>query len=324
MARKVDVARVQEELVAAVKQGDEATARMLVFQLGTGLRQVRAVLEAMLEEPAGLVRQAAVFGLGELGGTASVRCLEQQLALEEARGDYDGSAVMEDITRALGRIEDASARASLMRRLERLVAGKPERSDINDLALALWKRRHPDLIAGVRGSLEKLSLSEPHGLHGLLVLLEKSPEELEAWARNPSVSPEYKTRVLVVLGEELPDTLMPILPAFISTAQELLAPATRQDGEAAYYCERLLSLILLQREQLLHTFTQETRSLLRGVARSLVAARLPNCSTRAAGLLKFVGQPEDADLIMAHRPSEPALAKVFDEAAQALRKPRKN
>jgi hypothetical protein len=55
------VARVQEELVSAVKQGDEALARKLVFQLGAGPRQVRAVLETMLEEPASLVRQAAVF-----------------------------------------------------------------------------------------------------------------------------------------------------------------------------------------------------------------------------------------------------------------------
>ena len=324
MARKIDVARVQEELVAAVKQGDEATARTLVSQLGTSPRQVRAMLEAMLEEPVGLVRQAAVFGLGELGGTASVRRLEQQLALEEARGDYDGSAVVEDITRALGRIEEASARASLMRRLERLVAGKPERSDINDLALALWKRRHPELIASVRGILEKLSLPEPHGLHGLLVLLEKSPEELEAWARNPSVSPEYKTRVVVLLEEEVPDTLVSMLPAFISTAEDLIEQATRQHGEAAYYCDRLLSLILSQREQLLPTFTEEACSRLRSVARNLLAAMSPNCSIGAAVLLKFVGHPEDADLIMAHRPSEPVLAKVFDEAAQTLRKPRTN
>jgi hypothetical protein len=109
--KKPDVALVQEELVSAVKQGDEALARKRVFQLGTGPRQVRALLEAMLEEPAALMRQAAVFGLGELGGTASVRRLEQQLALEEARRDYDGAAVVEDITRALGRIEETGARA---------------------------------------------------------------------------------------------------------------------------------------------------------------------------------------------------------------------
>ncbi|WNG61243.1 hypothetical protein F0U59_45935 [Archangium gephyra] len=231
--KSLDVARIQEELVSAVKQGDEALARKLLFQLGAGPRQVRAVLEAMLEEPTSLVRQAAVFGLGEVGGAASVRRLEQQLALEEARQDYDGEAVAEDITRALSRIEDASARASLVRKLERLVASKPERSDINELACALWRRRHPGLIATVRKSLEELALPVPHGLHGLRVLLEKSPEELVLWARVPSIPPEDKTRVLVLLQEEIPDSLVPVLLAFISTAQALLEPAIREQGEAA-------------------------------------------------------------------------------------------
>jgi hypothetical protein len=319
MAQKVDVARIQEELVAAVKQGDEALARKLVLQLGAGPRQVRAVLESMLDVGEGLVRQAAVFGLGELGGTASVRRLEQQLSLEETRGNHDGAAVVEDITRALGRIKEASARASLVRRLARLVARKPERSEVNELAYALWRMRHPDMIATVRGSLEKLTLPAPHGLHGLLVLLEKSPRELEAWVRDPSVSPEYKTRVLVVLEEEVPDSLVPVLPAFVSTAQSLLDPAVRQDGEAAYYCERLLSLLLSHRERLLPTFAEETRSQLRHVTRELVGAVSPNCSIRAVVLLKFVGHPEDAELISLHRPPDPVGAKVFDEAVRALR-----
>jgi hypothetical protein len=318
MAQKLDVARVQEELVSAVKQGDETLARKLVFQLGAGPRQVRAVLEAMLEQPAALVRQAAVFGLGALGGTASVRRLEQQLALEETRRDYDGEAVAEDITRALGRIEEAGARASLLRKLERLVASKPERSAINELTCALWRRRHPDLIGTVRKALEGLTLPAPHGLHGLLVLLEKSPEELAAWAGVPSVSPEYKTRVLVLLQEELPDTLVPVLPAFISTAHALLEPAIREQGEAAYYCERLLSLLLLHRERLLPTLEEETRSLLRCLSRGLVGSVSSNCSIRAAMLLKFVGRSEDAVLIKAHRPPDPVVAKVFDDAARAL------
>jgi hypothetical protein len=322
--KKLDVARVQEELVSAVKQGDEALARELVFQLGASPRRVRAVLEAMLEEPAALVRQAAVFGLGEVGGKASVRRLEQQLALEEARRDYDGEAVAEDITRALGRIEETSARASLVRKLERLVASKPERSAINELTCALWRKRHPDLIATVRKSLEALSLPAPHGLHGLLMLLEKSPEELASWARAPSVPPEDKTRVLVLLQEELPDPLVPVLPAFISTAHALLELAIQQQGEAAYYCERLLSLILLYRERLLHTFEEETRSLLHSVSRGLVGSVSSNCSIRAAVLLKFVGRPEDAELLAQHRPHDAVVAKVFDDAAQALREARKH
>lgn len=324
MARKLDVERVQEELVSAVKQGDEAHARELVFHLGVGPRQVRAVLERMLEEPSGLVRQAAVFGLGELGGPASVRRLEEQLSVEQARGDYDGDAVVEDITRALGRIETASARASLVRRLERLVSGRPKRSALNELAPALWRKRHPELIAPVRKSLEKLALPVPHGLHGLLVLLEKSPTELTTWARDPSVPPEYKTRVLVILQEHMPDDLVPVLPAFISTAQTLLEPATRQQGDAAYYCERLLSLILLHREQLLRSFTEETRDCLHSLVRELVGAVSPNCALRAALLLKFVGRPEDAKLLQTHRPADPIAAKVFDDAARALGAPGKN
>ncbi|HEX5752185.1 MAG TPA: hypothetical protein VFZ09_38585 [Archangium sp.] len=272
----------------------------------------------MLEEPAALSRQAAVFGLGEVGGTASVRRLEQQLALEEARQDYDGETVAEDITRALGRIEEASARASLVRKLERLVASKPERSAINELACALWRRRHPDLIATVRKNLEHLALPAPHGLHGLLVLLEKSPEELAVWARDPSVPPEDKTRVLILLQEEIPDSLVPVLPAFISTEHALLEPAIREQGEAAYYCERLLSLILLHRERLMPTFEEETRALLRSLSRELVGSVSANCSIRAAILLKFVGRSEDAALIKAHRPPDPVGAKVFDDAARAL------
>jgi hypothetical protein len=50
-----------------------------------------------------------------------------------------------------------------------------------------------------------------------------------------------------------------------------------------------------------------------------VASVALNCSLRAAVVLKLVGLPEDAALIEAHRPAEPILAKVFDDAARALR-----
>lgn len=120
MAHRVDVAKIQEALIDAFKFGEENRARVLVSQLGEGPEQIRTVLEAMLEDSHGLARQAAVFGLGELGGATSAKRLEQQLATEEARGDYDGEAVVEDIVRALGRIDDPSARASLLRTLEQL------------------------------------------------------------------------------------------------------------------------------------------------------------------------------------------------------------
>src|SRR3954449_12004401 len=106
MAHKIDVARIRDEMVQAFKWGEEDRVRSLIPQLGTGAKQIRAALEAMLEAPDSLVRQAAAFGLGELGGAASAKRLEEQLAIEEARGDYDGEAVVEDIVRALGRIEE--------------------------------------------------------------------------------------------------------------------------------------------------------------------------------------------------------------------------
>jgi hypothetical protein len=75
--------------------------------------------------------------LGELGGAATARRLEQQLALEEARGDYDGASVVESLIEALGRIKEAGTRAPLVRRLERLAAGTPEPDDVSAVACAL-------------------------------------------------------------------------------------------------------------------------------------------------------------------------------------------
>lgn len=319
MASKIDVAEIRDELVQAVKEGDEQRARALVPRLGVNPRQVRAELEAMLEDSFGLVRQAAVFGLGQLGGKASVRRLEQQLAIEEARGDYDGEAVVEDITRALGRMEETGTRAILVRRLERLSAGKPERSDVYDIARMLWRKRHPDLIPCVRRGLEQISLVAPHGLHGLLVLLEKSPEELSEWARDPKVSVEEKTRVLAVLEEEVPDTLVPTLPAFIAAAAGLSEQAMHQKREVDYFVDCLCSLLLMDRERFIVAQPPEVRGTLRSVARSLIAATFPNPSNRAAVVLGLVGQPEDAAFLLEHCPAYPTLAQVFQDAARALR-----
>jgi HEAT repeat protein len=320
MAHKIDVARIRDELVQAFKWGEEDRVRSLIPQLGTGPKQIRAALEAMLEAPDSLVRQAAAFGLGELGGAASAKRLEEQLSIEEARGDYDGEAVVEDIVRALGRIEEASARAPLVRRLERLAAtSQPARSDIGELARALWRRRHPDLLPVVRRSLERISLPAPHGLHGLLPLLEKSPTDLAVWARDPAVPSEHKTRVLVVLEEDVPDAWVPVLPAFISTAEALSEQDLRQDGDAEHYCERLLSLLLTDRERLLPALPESARSALRTVARRLISATFPNPSISAAVVLESIGRPEDAAFLEAHCPEYPTLAKVFHDAAKALR-----
>jgi hypothetical protein len=296
----------------------------LIPQLGTGPRQRRAVLEAMLESSEGLVRQAAVFGLGELGGAASVKRLAEQLAIEEARGDYDGEAVVEDITRALGRIKGASARAPLVRRLERLVAGKPKRSDVNELAYALWSKRHPDLIPVVRASLEKLTLPAPHGLHGLLTLLEKSPEELDTWARDPSVSLDHKRTVLAVAEEDVPDTLLPVLPAFIATAQSVSEETKVPRSDAWYYCERLFSVLLQDRKRFVGAAPEEMRSELRALALKVISATHPHSSLSAAVILGLVGHPEDAASLDGYYPDDPTFAKVFRDAAQALRERQKN
>jgi hypothetical protein len=324
MTRKTELDQVWGELVEAHIRGDEARARALVSRLGAQPRKAGALLEDMLSSPDARVRQAAVFGLGELGGAASARCLELRLALEEARGDYDGASVVEAITQALGRIEETSARATLAHRLERLAASRPDPVDVNVVACALWRRRHPDLLPAVRRSLERLALPAPNALHGLLLLLEKPPEELRAWARNPSVPVEHKTEVLTVLEAELPQALVPTLPSFISAAHALAEPAVRQVGPAAYYCECLLSLLLLHREWLVPSLPEEALEELHVMARALVAALSPNCSLRATVLLKSIGSPEDAAIIEAHRPEEPVGAKVFHDAARTLRSRQKS
>ncbi|MDY7226468.1 hypothetical protein [Hyalangium rubrum] len=318
------MAQLQDELITVFHQGDEGRARALVSRLGAEPRQARAVLEAMLENPEARVRQAAAFGLGELGGSASARRLEQQLALEETRGDYDGESVAEVITQALSRIKETGARATLVRRLKRLVTGSPQPSEVTLLARALWRNRHPELLPAVQQSMEQLSLPAPSSLHGLRVLLEKPPEALGAWAREPAIPVEYKTRVLTVLEEDVPEHWASTLTAFIATARMLLPQAVSQEGEAADYCERLFSLLLLHRERLLGALPAEARTELHAVARALVAATSMGCAVRAAVMLKLVGREEDAALLEAHRPGDATFAKVFDDAAHALRGPRRS
>jgi hypothetical protein len=319
MAQREDVTQWRNGFLQAFSEGDEARARAQVSQLGA--RKARPVLEAMLEDLDAVVRQAAAFGLGELGAAASARRLEHQLALEEARGDHDGAAVVEALTQALGRIKGASARTSLIRRLERLVAtGRPEPADLNDVACALWRKRHPDLIPVVRQGLEKLEHPAPTALHGLRVLLEKSPEELRAWTSDDSVPIELKGQVLTVLTEEIPEALVSTLPAFISSAWTLVDTAVKHKGVASGYCVDLFSLLLLRPEWLLPSLPEESLAKLRDMARRLIAATSSlKCSLQAAVLLKHLGHPEDAALLEAHRPADPGLAKVFDDAALVLR-----
>jgi len=319
MARATDMEQLKDELVEAHSWGEEDRARALVSRLGEQPRKARAFLEALMQDPDARVRQAAAFGLGELGGAASVKRLEQQLTLEESRGDYDGASVAEDITLALGRIAEHGARASLARRLERLVVKESDTSEVNTVAYALWRRRHPELLPVVRRSLERLALPVPNCLHGLLILLEKSPEELFIWARDSSVPVEHKTGVLALLQEELPEALVSTLRSFIFVADALPETTLCQQEAAEYYCDRLFSVLLEHHERSLPVLPREVRSELRDVARKVIVATAPNSSLRAASLLQFIGQPEDAALLEAHRPAEPILAEVFDRATRVLR-----
>ncbi len=316
MTSTPDVARAQEELAEAFRQGDEARSRALIARLGRSPREVRATLESMLEAADARLRQAAAFGLGELGGAASRRRLEQQLATEEARGDYDGASVAEAITQALGRIEEAGARASLVKRLERLTAGKPAPSEVYTVVYALWKRRHPDLLPAVGRSLERLSPPVSGALQGLHLLLAKPPEELRAWTCDSSIPVEHKAQVLAVLEAELPDALLSVLPAFISMAHALV---TGDASSGNSYCECLLSVLLAHREQALPALPEEALATLRAVALRLVGAGDPDCSLRAAILLQHIGRPEDAAVIEAHRPADSVAARAFDKAIRALR-----
>ncbi|WP_146209613.1 hypothetical protein [Vitiosangium sp. GDMCC 1.1324] len=171
----------------------------------------------------------------------------------------------------------------------------------------------------MRRSLETLSLPEPHGLHGLWVLLEKSPVELAAWARDPTVSLCHKTRALAVLAEDVPDTLVPVLPAFISAAEPLSEQLLMQDREALYFYDNLFRLLLRHRERLFVSFPQTARESLRTAARRMITATFPNASPQAASVLEIAGRPEDAAFLEAHAPEYPVLAKVFHDAARVLR-----
>lgn len=123
----------------------------------------------------------------------------------------------------------------------------------------------------------------------------------------------------MLLEEQLPDSLISALPEFISAASALIRPALSQHGEAAYFCEVLLSVLLMHRERLLIAQSEAVRAELRHVARSLIASTAKGCALRAASVLEFVGRPEDATELEAHRPADPTFAKVFDDAARALR-----
>ncbi|HYO64515.1 MAG TPA: hypothetical protein VEU33_00425 [Archangium sp.] len=322
MTSKTDAERVQAGLVEAVGEGDETRARALVRELNARPQRARALLESMLDHEDARVRQAGAFGLGALGGTASARRLEKQLEVEEASSDYDAASVIEIITEALGHIADVSARGGLLRRLERLTGPRVSPSDVNTLARALWRRRHPELRPAVQRALERLPPAAAASLRGLWVLLEKSPGQLRVWAEDVQVPVERKAEVLPVLEEEVPDELVAVLPAFISMARAQAPSVVPQlRGDALFFCERLFILLMLDDKRLLTSLSAEARAQLRETARTLVAAKSLRCALWAATVLQYVGQPEDVLLLEVHRPADATFAEVFDRTIQILRRP---
>ena len=248
MAHKLDVTQLRAELVDAFEWNEEDRARAVMVQLAAQPSHARVVLDEMLASEDASSRRAAVFGLGQLGGAASVKRLEQQMAIEEARSDHDGASVLEVITQELGRIKEVGARASLIRRLKRLVGGKPGTTDVNDFAYALWRKRHPELIPVVRTALEQFPVEDSGALRALLRLLETSPAALAEWILDGSAPLTDKRKVLTILDEEVPDELLAVLPAFITQACRV-GDTVQQQGEAAGYCNRLFITLLLHWEQ---------------------------------------------------------------------------
>lgn len=308
-------------MVEAVGEGDETRARALVRELNAQPRRARPLLEAMLDHEDARVRQAGAFGLGALGGTASARRLEKQLEVEEARGGYDAASVIEVITESLGHIADISARGGLLRRLDRLTGPRVSPSDVNTLARALWRRRHPELRPAVQRALERLPPAAAASLRGLWVLLEKSPARLRAWAEDVRVPVVLKAEVLPVLEEEVPEELVSVLPAFISVARAQAPSAVPQlRGDALSFCERLFILLMLDDKRLLTALPGDAKEQLRETARTLVAAKSLRCALWAATVLQYVGQPEDVLLLEVHRPEDATFAEVFDRTIQHLRR----
>lgn len=321
MAREINLEQWRSALVDAFHWGEQERARALVATLREAQpRRAQGVLEQMLQDSDGKVRQAAAFGLGELGGASSARILERQLLLEESRGGPDASSVVQVITQALSQLESASARATLVRRLNRLAAGTPAASDVDDLTYALWRKRHPELLLAVRGAVARIVPPASAGLHALLRLLESTPEELRRWIEDPSAPIEQKTKVLTVLDEEVPDDMVPLLPSFIFLARSIQEVASTRKGQERRFCDRLFTLLLLHREQLLLALSPEARVVLREVARRMVVAPEAVRIIKAATVLEYVGHREDAELLAEHKPQDEVLGRVYEDAAEVLRK----
>jgi len=320
MEQQFDPTLVRDGLVDAFEWGDDERLEELISQLAGQPRRASKVLDEMLSSPDARERSPAVFALGRLGGTRSLRRIEEQLAVEEAREDYDGSAVIEVITEALGHIKEAASRATLVRRFRRLLSGRPGETDVNDLCYALWRKRHPELISVVKSGLERFPAGSFPALDALLRLLETPIEALVAWSLDASVPLTPKRKVLTLLDEEFPRDFVPVLAALISAAEALKdAPVTQRRGEAASFCDRLFITTMLHRQWLLSALPVAAHQALRAVARRCVASLDPSCALQAALMLAYIGELKDMSLIEAHFPEDTSLVTTYQEAVQLLR-----
>jgi len=314
-----DPSLIWNGLVDAFEWGEDERLKELISQLAAQPRLASKLLNEMLSSSDASERSAAIFALGRLGGTRNLRRLEEQLAVEETREDYDGSAVIEVITEALGHIKEVGSRATLVRRFRRLLSGTPEETDVNDLCYALWRKRHPELIPVVRSALERFPARFFPALDALLCLLETPPEKLVPWALDPRVPANDKMNVLTILDEEVPREYVPVITALICAADALGDAPVAHPGEASGYCERLFTTLLLHSEWLLPALPETAQLTLLTLARRCVASSDLNCAARAVWTLGEVGGLEDVPLILAHRSPDPERDKDYDRTVQRLR-----
>jgi len=311
---------VRDGLRDAFRFGEDKRLDEFVSQLSASPRLANKLLDEMLSSPDASERSPAAFVLGKLGGARSLRRLKEQLAIEEAREDYDGSSVIEVITAALGHLKEAGSRSVLVRRFQRLLSGTPQEIDVNDLCYALWRKRHPELIPILRSAMEHFPAGRFPALDALLRLIETPPEKLVPWVMDPSVPLLPKRKLLTILDEELPRDFVPVMVALISVADSLGdAPVTQRRGDAPDYCERLFITLMLHSDWVLSALPEATRATLLAVSRRCVASINPSCALRAVWTLAYVGGLEDIPLIQAHFPESPIISEAYEEALQLLR-----
>jgi HEAT repeat protein len=158
MAHETNTAQLRDELVDACAWGEVDRARDLVSRFGAEPK-ARAMLEEMLREDDARARQAAAFGLGELGGATSVRRLEQLPSFIST-----ASALREEAASQKGEAAYYCDRlfALLLRYKERLLPALPEetRAELRTLARDLVPAVSPNCSFGAAVLLESVGRPE--------------------------------------------------------------------------------------------------------------------------------------------------------------------